>query len=600
MSVLRQDENRITGFVESSSSVNGKENTAAESIDVLKIKDRERLVADNELGHKADLREGLLRRETTGNAEADSAVIERPLHGQGASTSGFRVENRRKSDGHSLLKAMLTPQFTNTRRKSASELEGKPDDRSTKDSRSTPGSTLTHATSSSVAWWNEQNQGNMRNDKSATSYRTNEDSIYTNDSVEETLTIPAMHGVNVGTCEEHRLSSPSWTHRKETHWPEWNRMNYGESVTVNSRRLVQFDRDFSSHKISFPDPGQGNLSWKKGSDQELITRGRSFSDSEVEDSLQMTAEQREKLEHIKCQILEKNLKRKDGRKVSEVKQNTGFRESRFPILTEKSLKRHSKCRESANIAGPLSVFNADQKISLIDVRTKVNPATSEFVIQNQDSDIDAADKTARSKCDPSSNTEQPKSEFIIAPPSSTLAYFENTQEAMKRKSNGSDIPTPPPNSEEGDFESISIISERLRARSEPGDVGTRKVSTVQQLQNRARSETVELKTKVQSFVKKPLPTLPPCSLRVTKQAVDGVTSKGHFKAGAHANITFERPIERREGIINIHTCPNMNLYSDKSWMYQDESRKRHRYIRGPATPVPPVEFVFRKDESDSP
>lgn len=593
MSVLRQDKNRITGFVESSSSVNGKENTAAESIDVLKIKDRERRVADNELGHKADLQEGLLRRKTIGNAEADSGMIERPLHGQGASTSGLRVEHRRKSDGHSLLKGMLTPQFTNTRRKSTSELEGKPDDKGTKNTRST-----LHHTASSVTWWNEQNQGNMRNYKTAASHRTNEDSIYANYSVEETLTFPAMHGVNVDAREEHRISSPSWTHRKET---QGNRLNYGESVNVNSRRLVHFDRDFSSHKGSLPDPGQGNLSWKKSSDQELIIRGRSFSDSEVhlEDSLQMTADQREKLEHLKCQILEKNLNRKGGRNVSEVKQNTAFIESRFPILTEKSLKRCSRCHEKANVAGSLSAFSAGQKISLIDVSTKVNPATSEFALQNQDSEIDTAVKTARSKYDPSSNTEQSNSEFIIAPPSSTLAYFENTQEALKRKSNGSDIPTPP-NSDEGDFESISVISGRLRSRSEPGDVGTRKVSTVQQLQNRARSETVEVKTKVQSFVKKPLPTLPPYSLRVTKQALDGVTSKGHFKAGAHANITFERPIERKEGVINIHTCPNMNLFSDKSWMYQDESRKKHRYIRGPATPVPPVEFVFRKEEPDSP
>ncbi|XP_078373280.1 uncharacterized protein LOC144656910 [Oculina patagonica] len=482
---------------------------------------------------------------------------------------------------------MLTPQFTNTRRKSTSELERKPDDRSTGNSRPA----LPHDQTVSVAWRNEHNQGKMCNKKSATSPKP-EHSIYGNDRVEETLTFPAMSGENVNAHEEYRSSSPSWTHRKGA---KGNRLNNGESVTIHSKRLVHFDKDSHTHKISLPDPGQGNLSWKKVSDQEL-TRGRSFSDSEVEDSVRMSAEQREKLDHLKYQILEKNLKRKESRKISGVKkQSTGSRETRFPVLTEKSLMHYSRCHETANGAGSLSA--ADQKISaLIDVSTKVNSAGSEFAVQNQDFDVEAADKITRNKCDTSSNTEQKSSE-IVALPSSIIACSENNQ-VIKRKSNESDIPTPP-NSEEGDFESISVVIERLRARSEPGDVGTRKVSTVQQLQNRARSETDELKTKVQSFVKQPLPALPPSALRVKKQALDGVTSKaGHFKAGANANISFERPSERKEGVINIHTCPNMNLFSDKSWMYQDESRKRHRYIRGPATPVPPVDFVFKKDDPD--
>lgn len=586
MSVLPLDENRINGFVEPSSSLNGNENTA-DNIDVFKIGDWERRVADNELGHKADLRESVLRRGTR-NAEAKSFVIERPLHDlQDASASGLRDGNRRKSEGQPLLKAMLTPQFTNTRRKSTSELERKPDDRSTGNSRPA----LPHDQTVSVAWRNEHNQGKMCNKKSVTSPKP-EHSIYGNDRVEETLTFPAMSGENVNAHEEYRSSSPSWTHRKGA---KGNRLNNGESVTIHSKRLVHFDKDSHTHKISLPDPGQGNLSWKKVSDQEL-TRGRSFSDSEVEDSVRMSAEQREKLDHLKYQILEKNLKRKESRKISGVKkQSTGSRETRFPVLTEKSLMHYSRCHETANGAGSLSA--ADQKISaLIDVSTKVNSAGSEFAVQNQDFDVEAADKITRNKCDTSSNTEQKSSE-IVALPSSIIACSENNQ-VIKRKSNESDIPTPP-NSEEGDFESISVVIERLRARSEPGDVGTRKVSTVQQLQNRARSETDELKTKVQSFVKQPLPALPLSTLRVKKQALDGVTSKaGHLKAGANANISFERPSERKEGVINIHTCPNMNLFSDKSWMYQDESRKRHRYIRGPATPVPPVDFVFKKDDPD--
>lgn len=554
-------ENRINRFVLSRSSVNGRENTA-KSIDVSKIRDQVRGVHDNTFGHKADLRESPRRRETrNAEAEFESFAIEGPLHGQETSISGFRVGTRRKSEGQSLPKALLTPQVMTTRRKSASELELKPDNRRRKSPQNSEnlGSMSVPFTS-----WDERDVRHERRDTSLNDFES--------DRVAQKLTFPTMSRVNLDAGEEVKLLSSGRAHRKES---KINLLKSGENETVSSERWVRFEKD-SAHRISLPDPGQGNLPWKRISDREL-TRSRSFSDSEVEDSTRISAEQREKLERLKSQILEKNLKGKDGRKVSGVQQSTGLTgESRFPVLTEKSLKRYAKYHETALVAASL---NADQRMSaLIDVSFG----------QNLDSDVE----TAREKSDKSSNAEKTSSEFI------TLAYSENNP--VRRKTNRSDIPSPP-NSEVGIFEPISIISvEGSRARSEPGDVATRKISTVQQLQNRSRSKTYQLNTKVQSFVKKPLPALPPSTLRVKKQTLDGMTSKaGHFKAGANANVTLERPRERKEDVINIHTCPNMNLFSDKSWMYQELSRKRHRYIRGPATPVPPVEFVFRKDEPDS-
>lgn len=557
-------ENRINGFVLARSSVNGRENIS-QSIDVSKIyRDQGKDVDDNELGHKADLRESLLRRET-GNAEAESFVIEGPLHGQETSISGFRVGTRRKSEAQSLPRATLTPQAINTRRKSTSELELEPDDRR----RTSPqNSENLRLTSVPFTGWNE---GDMFHERRDTSHNN-----YENDRVVQTSTFPAMSRVNFDEGEELKLSFSGRAHRKES---KFNRLKSEESATVNSERLVHFENDSPTHKPSLLDPGQGNLLRKRTSDQEL-TRSRSFSDSEVEDPMRISAEQREKLERLKRQILEKNLKGKGGRKVSGVQQSTGLTgESRFPVLTEKSLKRYAKYHETAHAAASLSTINADQRISaLTDVSSE----------QYQNSDIETA-----------SNAEKTSGEFIAAPSLSTLTYSENNP-IIERKAYGSDIPSPP-NSEDGDFESISTISvARSRARSEPGNVATRKVSTVQQLQNRSRSETYQLNTKVQSFVKKPLPALPPSTLRVKKQAPEKVTSKaGHFKAGANANVALERSREKKEGVINIHTCPNMNLFSDNSWMYQELSRKKHRYIRAPATPVPPAEFVFRKDEPDS-
>lgn len=555
------DGNRINGFVERSS-VNGRENIA-KSFDVLQIRDWDSRVTDNESRHKADLRESV--RQETKNAE-ERFAIKRPLYGQQAATSSHRVRNRRRSDVQSLPKALIAPQFTNTRRKSTSELERTPDDSSMSNSRPNVSQTA------SVA------EGNMCDETSATSTK-NEHSIYDSDraSVVETWMFPVMSRVNVREQSQLSSSGPR-THRKES---KGNRLKSGESVTVGLEQGLDGERLARSptHKISLPAHAQGNMSWMKASDLELtrLTRSRSFSDSEVEDSVRMSVEQREKLERLKYQILESNSNRKNTKKVSG--------ETKLPVLTEKSLKRYSRSHEMAGGA------NADQKISTVFYvnSTKVKPADSAFAVQNPDSDRRHTSVTE--KCDTSFNTDKSRGEFI-APLLSTLAYSE----IGKRKSNGSDFPTPP-TSEEGDLESISVIIDRLRARSEPGDVGTRKVSSVQQLhaQTRTRSETDDLKTKVQSFVKKPLPALPPSTLRVKKKALNEVTSKsGHFKAG-NANVTSETQRERKEGAINIHTCPNRNLLSDRSWMYQDESRKRHRYIRGPATPVPPVDFVFRKD-----
>lgn len=552
-------ENRINGFVLPRSSVNGRENRA-KSIDVSRIRNRERGV-DNELGHKADLRESLLRRDTE-HEEAERFVIEGPPHGQETSISGFRAGTQRKSEGQSFVSRAMT------RRKSASELELKPDDRR----RTSQNSENSGSTSGSVLRWNE---GDMCNERRGAHDNNKSDGAL------RTFTFPAMSRVILDPGEKLKSSSSGRAYRTES---KINRLKSGEGAT---ERLVHFENDFPSHKKSLPDPRQVNLSWKRISDQEL-TRRRSFSDSEVEDSTSFSAGQKEKLERLKHQILEKNLKRKDGEKVSGVQRSSGLTgESRFPVVTEKSLKRYAKYHDTTNAEGVLSTINVDQRISaVIDVSSE----------RNRDSDIE----TAGNKSSNSSNAEKALSgEFITAPPLSILPYFENNP-VIKRKTNGSDIPTPP-NSEDGDCETVSIISVgRSRARSEPGDVASRKVSTIQQLQNRSKSEAYQLNSKVQSFVMKPLPALPPSTLRVKKQALGEITSKaGHFKSGANANVTLESQSERKEGEINIHTCPNMNLFSDKSWMYQEVSRKRHRYIRGPATPVPPVEFVFRKDEPDS-
>lgn len=42
---------------------------------------------------------------------------------------------------------------------------------------------------------------------------------------------------------------------------------------------------------------------------------------------------------------------------------------------------------------------------------------------------------------------------------------------------------------------------------------------------------------------------------------------GYFKVGVNVNVIFERLCERKEDVINIYICFNMNLFFDKLWMY---------------------------------
>ncbi|XP_022782455.1 uncharacterized protein LOC111323391 [Stylophora pistillata] len=339
--------------------------------------------------------------------------------------------------------------------------------------------------------------------------------------------------------------------------------------------------DFPARRASFHTSIQG-LSLLRVPDPEL-TGHINFSDSQAEDTTRMTDEQRNKLERLKQQIFLDNTRRKWGRKLSENKvakstHSNVTGETKLPVLTGEAVKRHLRCHET-----PITV---SKPLSMYDSGSNFEPTDRGTPLQNQNYDRDAVFKLARHD----SASDQFDAPLNMDP--FTSAYYEHHSQ---RKSNEHDFElSRPPIGEEGDFESIAVFMGRLRTRSEPGDLVSRKVSTVHQLHTRTRSENNELRTKVQLFVKKPLPALPPSTLRVKKQVINEVTS--HSISGAHASASWT-PRERREGIVNIHTCPNLNVFSDRSWLYQDVSRNRHRYIRGPATPVPPVDFVFREDKS---
>ncbi|EDO38744.1 predicted protein [Nematostella vectensis] len=97
--------------------------------------------------------------------------------------------------------------------------------------------------------------------------------------------------------------------------------------------------------------------------------------------------------------------------------------------------------------------------------------------------------------------------------------------------------------------------------------------------------------KVKSFIKSKLPEPPPPSLKVRRATVASIESLGE---GHRKGSLFMPPVQRgkKHGVINIHTCPTLNEFSDRGWMYQDRLAARCRYIRAPQTPIPPIQEVF--------
>lgn len=112
-----------------------------------------------------------------------------------------------------------------------------------------------------------------------------------------------------------------------------------------------------------------------------------------------------------------------------------------------------------------------------------------------------------------------------------------------------------------------------------------------------KKESNELPTKIKAFIEKPVPEISPSSLLIHRRStVADISMSGFSKAGS--TTAHAPPPERKKsiGVVNIHTCPNANVFTDRSWMYQDRRAEKCRYIRAPQTPIPPISEVFHPED----
>lgn len=99
----------------------------------------------------------------------------------------------------------------------------------------------------------------------------------------------------------------------------------------------------------------------------------------------------------------------------------------------------------------------------------------------------------------------------------------------------------------------------------------------------------ELNLKVLTFLRSNQPTASPetLKLKVAKKTKTILPSNS-------------MPEERRKGrvFINTDTCPSTShlVTQNRSWYYQDR-RGKCRYLRVPESPVPPIEWVFQRDDT---
>ncbi|KAL9968604.1 hypothetical protein ACROYT_G020715 [Oculina patagonica] len=97
----------------------------------------------------------------------------------------------------------------------------------------------------------------------------------------------------------------------------------------------------------------------------------------------------------------------------------------------------------------------------------------------------------------------------------------------------------------------------------------------------------ELDLKVKAFLRRHQPTASPRTLKVKT-----VKRKPSFTV----NKLQKRKSQDRIAV-NTDTCPSSyRLNQDRSWYYQDRKGKC-RYLRVPESPVPPIEWVFKRTSS---
>ena len=143
------------------------------------------------------------------------------------------------------------------------------------------------------------------------------------------------------------------------------------------------------------------------------------------------------------------------------------------------------------------------------------------------------------------------------------------------------------------FDLASIPSE-VRPKHKNSKPGISQVATVEQvskLLSRRRSESDQLKDKMKRFLEKPNPLAPPPSLRIKKTNISIALEKTFARNQAEVFPVAQR--KKTGGVVNLQTCPNLNVFTDQSWLYQDEKNRKCRYLREVPSPIPPIEEIFR-------
>lgn len=105
-----------------------------------------------------------------------------------------------------------------------------------------------------------------------------------------------------------------------------------------------------------------------------------------------------------------------------------------------------------------------------------------------------------------------------------------------------------------------------------------------------KSSEQDLSLKVQAFLRSQQPMASPGTLKVQ-------ASKIKTKPVLPNNYVQERRSDTRV-FVNTDTCPSTSnlINQDRSWYYQDRKGKC-RYLRVPESPVPPIEWVFQREDS---
>lgn len=168
---------------------------------------------------------------------------------------------------------------------------------------------------------------------------------------------------------------------------------------------------------------------------------------------------------------------------------------------------------------------------------------------------------------------------------------QTIQHSLEETINNDEVKEKKENFELGPLSATRRVHQHTKSEQATVQSDSAPVSQIPTLLYKTKSESDQIEDKIRRFFEKPLPQTPFTSLRVKTKNTEIASEKCFGKNQPEVLPAVKR--EKTREIVNLQTCPNLNVFTDLSWLYRDKKNQKCRYLREISSPTPPVEDVFK-------